>query len=98
MIYGIVLKEINGVRCQVSAQPPAKKTTSQIEKETLKKRISNIEYRIMNIECRRNEFCLFYKKMTERSETTLRHSIFCGSLFNFLKFHASTAAGLTPDT
>ena len=42
------------------------------------------EYRIMNIECRRNVFCLFYKKI-ERSETTLRHyavpySIFCGSL------------------
>ena len=26
---------------------------------------ANIEYRIMNIECRSNEFCLFYKKMTE---------------------------------
>ena len=31
------------------------KTAGLIEKETLKKRISNIE-------CRSNEFCLFYKK------------------------------------
>ncbi|CAB1079488.1 hypothetical protein D1AOALGA4SA_7199 [Olavius algarvensis Delta 1 endosymbiont] len=29
----------------------------------------------MNVECRRNVFCLFYKK-TERSDSTLRHSIF----------------------
>ena len=29
--------------------------------------------RMSNIECRRKEFCRFYKK-TERSETTLRHS------------------------
>ena len=40
----------------------------------------------MNIECRRNVFYPFYKKI-ERSETTLRHSavrysIFCGSLFS----------------
>jgi len=40
----------------------------------------------MNIECRRNVFYLFYKKI-ERSETILRHSavrysIFCGSLFS----------------
>ncbi|CAB1072801.1 hypothetical protein D1AOALGA4SA_1648 [Olavius algarvensis Delta 1 endosymbiont] len=41
----------------------------------------------MNIECRRNVFCLFYKEMTERSDSILRHStfdirhsIFCGSL------------------
>jgi hypothetical protein len=46
----------------------------------------NIEYRIMNVECRRDVFCLF-KKKTERSETILRYSavrysIFCGSLFS----------------
>jgi len=38
----------------------AKKTASLIEKETLKKRILlriNIEYRIMNIECRSNISC-----------------------------------------
>ena len=29
---------------------------------------ANVEYRIMNIECRRNVFCLFYKKM-ERSDS-----------------------------
>ena len=46
----------------------------------------NIEYRIMNIACRRNVFFLFYKKI-ERSETNLRNSAvryskFYGSLFN----------------
>ena len=58
---------------------------SLIRKETLKKRISNNE-------CRRNAFYRFLKKTTERSGTTLRHSIFdilrfCGSLFNSVKFH-----------
>jgi hypothetical protein len=43
--------QVSGVRCQGSAPPPAKKTAGQIEKETLKKRI-------MNVECRSNEFCL----------------------------------------
>ena len=47
----------------------------------------------MNIECRRNVLCLFYKKL-ERSDSILRHSIFdilrfCGSLFNFVEFHTS---------
>jgi len=50
---------------------------------------------------------LFYKKMTERSDSILRHSIFdilrfdttelvagCGSLFFFVKFHTSGASGL----
>jgi hypothetical protein len=40
----------------------------------------------MNVECRRNVFYLFYKKI-ERSETILRnsavrYSLFCGSLLN----------------
>jgi len=35
-----------GFTVQGSAPPPAKKTAGQIEKETLKKRISNIE--VMN--------------------------------------------------
>jgi hypothetical protein len=37
---------------QGSAQLSAKKTASQIEKETLKKRISNIEQGISNVEVR----------------------------------------------
>ena len=46
-------------------------------------------------------------KMTERSETILRHSTFeilrfCGSLFNFEKFHICiaevTTRHLTPET
>jgi len=40
---------------QGSAQLLAAETASLIEKE-------NVECRIMNIECRRNVFCLFYKK------------------------------------
>ena len=41
-------------RVQGSAQPPAKKTASQIEKGTdeVSYEKANIEYRIMNIECR----------------------------------------------
>jgi hypothetical protein len=35
-----------------SAPPPAKKTADQSEKETLKKRITNIEQGIMNVEVR----------------------------------------------
>jgi hypothetical protein len=57
---------------------------SLIEKRNFEK--ANIEYRIMNVECRSKVFCLFYKKMTEQSDSALRHSavrysIFCGSLF-----------------
>jgi hypothetical protein len=43
---------------------------------------------------RRELLCrtVYFIKKTEQSETTLRHSIFdilrfCGSLFNFVKFH-----------
>ncbi|CAB1064939.1 hypothetical protein D1BOALGB6SA_9736 [Olavius sp. associated proteobacterium Delta 1] len=48
---------------------------------------ANIENRIMNVEFRRNVFGLFHKKMTERSDSILRHSLFdilriCGSLLN----------------
>jgi hypothetical protein len=49
----------------------------------------NIEYRIMNVECRRNEFCLF--KKTERSETILRNSAVRCSVR--VKFHTSAASG-----
>lgn len=44
--------DIRGVRCQCSALPRARKTASQIEKETLKKRITNIEQGILNYEVR----------------------------------------------
>jgi hypothetical protein len=36
----------------------------------------NIEFRIMNVECRRDEFRLFYKKNTERSDSIICHSSF----------------------
>jgi hypothetical protein len=37
-------------------------------------------------------YSVYFIKMIERSDSTLRHSIFdilrfCGSLFNFVKFH-----------
>jgi hypothetical protein len=41
---------VSGFRFQVSAQPLAKKTAGLIGKETLKKRITNIEQGITNIE------------------------------------------------
>ena len=46
---------------QVSAQPPAKKTAGLIEKETLKKRITNIEQGITNIEVRYSIIIIFKK-------------------------------------
>jgi len=69
--------EVSGV------SPAAGLKSGQFVREKNSKK-ENIEFRIMNIECRRNEFCLF--KKTERSETTLqnsavRYSLFCGSLF-----------------
>ena len=59
-----------GVGCQPGLWP---RVSSLIVEETLKK--ANVEYRIMNIECRRNVFYLFYKKM-ERSDSILPHSAF----------------------
>jgi len=57
----------------VSAQPPAKKTAGQIEKETLKKRISNNEYRMSNVE---GMYSIFLIKEMERSDSILRNSLF----------------------
>jgi hypothetical protein len=52
----------------------------------------------MNIECRRKEFYLIYKKI-ERSETTLRnsavrYSIFCSSLLDHAESQTNIAGGL----
>jgi hypothetical protein len=44
--------KVQGSKVQGSAQPLAKKTAGQIEKETIEKRISNNEYRISNVEGR----------------------------------------------
>jgi hypothetical protein len=38
--------KVSGVGCQVSAHPPGAEAASLIDKETLKKRISNHEYRM----------------------------------------------------
>jgi hypothetical protein len=40
---GVLGSGVQGSEVTGSAPPPAKKTAGQIEKETLKKRISNIE-------------------------------------------------------
>ena len=77
-------RKASGVRRQVSAQTPAKKMADLIEKVTptlcgYKK--ANVEYRIMNIEYRRNVFCLFLKK-PERSDSILRYSAV--RFFNFV--------------
>ena len=43
----------------------------------------NIEHRTSNIERRMNVFCLFQKRYREAIPSfVIRHSIFCGSLFN----------------
>ncbi len=48
-------------RCRLgSAPPPAKKSAGQFEKETLKKRITNIEQGITNIEYRSKAFYHYY--------------------------------------
>jgi hypothetical protein len=94
---------VQGSGVQGSAQPPAKKTAGQIEKETLKKRISNNESssggQVSNVEVM---YSIYFIKMTERSDSILRHSIFdilrfCGSLFKFVSYKVSgvtTAPGL----
>ena len=43
---------VSGVGCRVSAPPLAAEVASLIEKETLKKRISNNECRMSNVEVR----------------------------------------------
>jgi hypothetical protein len=58
---------------QSSAPPPAKKTAGLIEKETLKKRISNNEYRMLNVE---GMYSIFFNKEMERSDSILRNSLF----------------------
>ena len=52
---------MSGVKCQPSA---GKKTAGLIEKETLKKRISNIEQRIANIEVRYSIIIIFEKRLS----------------------------------
>ncbi|CAB1081813.1 hypothetical protein D1AOALGA4SA_9458 [Olavius algarvensis Delta 1 endosymbiont] len=51
------INPFKGFRCSARGGPPAKKRTSLIVKETLKK--ANIEYRTRNNECRSKVFCRF---------------------------------------
>jgi hypothetical protein len=68
----------------VSAQPPAKKKAGQIEKETLKKRISNDEGRMT----KEGILSILFVKRAERSD------IHNSSIVNrhSMKFHTSAAS------
>jgi hypothetical protein len=70
----------------VSAQPPAKKTAGQIEKETLKKRITNIEQGITNIEVRYSIIIIFEKRLS----AAIPHFIIRNFLFDILRFAVPT--------
>ena len=76
---------MSGVRCQVSgvSATDGDGAARLIEKVTLKKRITNNECRMSNVE---GMYSVYFMKKTEQSETILRHSAvrystFCGSLF-----------------
>jgi hypothetical protein len=77
---------------QASAQPLAVKRPDGSIKNFKK---ANIEYRIMNVECRRNVFCQFYKKKSSEAKPPfeIRYSIFCGSAVRFLKVAFSNQTG-----
>jgi len=102
---GISVK-VSGVRCQVSAPPQARKAVSQIGKETLKKRITNIEQGITNIEvgystCRellcRTIIIIFEKRLSAptppkrlRRPRAIPHFIIRNFLFDILRFAVPT--------
>ncbi|CAB1082228.1 hypothetical protein D1AOALGA4SA_9859 [Olavius algarvensis Delta 1 endosymbiont] len=56
----------------MSATPNGRGLRSDRRRNFIK---ANVEYRIMNIECRRNLSCLICK-MIERSNSTIRQSTF----------------------
>jgi len=78
---------------KVSGVSPAagKKNGRSNRKRNFEK--ANIEYRIMNVECRKNVFCLsrafcrtvyFIKRLSEAIPPfDIRYSIFCGSAVRF---------------
>jgi hypothetical protein len=71
-----ILSEAEGVRFQVSVFSAAAglaNSRSNRKKETLKKRISNIGQGIINVE---GMCSIDFIKMTERSDSILRHSTF----------------------
>ncbi len=72
LFYGF---RVQSSKVQGSAPPLVWKAASLIEKETLKKRISNNEYRMSNIEVR---YSVYFKK--DRAQRSYP-SKFCGSLF-----------------
>jgi hypothetical protein len=85
------ISEVYGVRCQVSVFSPAagRIAASQFEKETLKKRITNIEQEIMNPppadKCRSKVFYRFILIRNSQSEA-IPHFIIRYFLFDILRF------------
>jgi hypothetical protein len=83
---GLLISGVSPAACQKNGRSDRKRNFKK----------ANIEYRIMNIECRRKEFYRLQKiQKIERSDSILRNSLFdilrfCGSLF-------SPAAGLESD-
>jgi hypothetical protein len=78
--------QVSGVSVQVSAQPPGKKTAGLIEKETLKKRITNNEQGITNIEVRYSIIIIFEKRLS----AAIPHFIIRYFLFDILRFAVPT--------
>jgi len=60
---------MSDVRCQMSAQPPAKRTAGLIEKETDERRTSNVQHRIMNAARREPRGRTIDLKKTEHSDS-----------------------------
>jgi len=56
-LMALPVEEVSGVSVQPSLWP---KSGQSNRRRTFEK--ANIEYRILNIECRSNVLCLFYKK------------------------------------
>jgi hypothetical protein len=74
--------KVQGSEVQGSAQPLAAKSNSLIEKETLKKRISNIEQGITNVEVRYSIIFIFEKRLS----AAIPHFIIRYFLFDILRF------------
>jgi len=72
-------KKVSGVRFQVSAWPS---TSSLIAEKTLKKRITNIEQGITNIEVRQSIIIIFEKRLS----AAIPHFIIRHFLFGILRF------------
>ena len=82
--FGFRVQRLNVLGSQFS--PDAGRQSGQFDRKRNCEK-ANIEYRILNVECRMSKQCILsILKKTEQSDSTLRnsavrYSIFCGSLF-----------------